>query len=344
MKRKTIKDLPITGLISSYNPTWALLETVESMFKGGASVVIVVDDGSPKPDAAAIFEAVEALGAKVIHPGKNVGKASALKSGFPHVPVGSVIAQSDDDTLVGNLLIPMRLIARNKADIVDIRVETNHTKSLLGLIQELDYWMINAVIKRLQHWFRARLWMSGASAMYSYEAGKVLLMVQALTITEDTEGMFRAREHGLRVIFLSKKEAQFITMVPETFKGLRRQWKRWAQGNGQVIGLYGLGGRLKRVTLMNCFAWIALVILPVLAIIVSGIIPTLEWLAGFSLVISIIGAICLRRFAVILVFWLLPIISYVWIFHALEGIIIAIKEPICPEDLTWESPERTSFQ
>jgi len=82
MKRKTIKDLPITGLISSYNPTWALLETVESMFKGGASVVIVVDDGSPKPDAAAIFEAVEALGAKVIHPGKNVGKASALKSGF----------------------------------------------------------------------------------------------------------------------------------------------------------------------------------------------------------------------------------------------------------------------
>lgn len=148
----------------------------------------------------------------------------------------------------------------------------------------------------------------------------------------------------MRVRFCSRKKAQFITMVPEEYKSLRRQWKRWSQGNGQVIGLYGLGGRLRRVTLMNIFAWVALIIFPILAIIISGFIQTLEWLLGFSLVISIIGAISLRRFAVIFVFWLLPVISIVWIFHAIEGLAKASKEPMSPKHLTWVSPKRTTFR
>jgi hypothetical protein len=95
---------------------------------------------------------------------------------------------------------------------------------------------------------------------------------------------------------------------------------------------------------MNIFAWVALVIFPVLAVLISGIIPTIEWLLGFSLVIAIIGAISLRRLAVILVFWLLPIISVAWIFHAVEGLLKAAKEPMTKKHLTWESPKRTTFR
>ena len=178
------KDLPLIGLIASKNPVSALEATVNSLFKGGASRVVVVDDGSDDPDSAAVFNNVEKIGAEVIHLKINVGKAKALRAGFLIFPEACIVVQTDDDTLAGKLSGPAQLIKDGKADIVDIRVETTRTHSLLGLMQELDYWMINAIPKRLQDYFSARLWMSGASVMYSYEAGKVIILERAHSITE----------------------------------------------------------------------------------------------------------------------------------------------------------------
>lgn len=343
MRNVQIAKAQITGLIASKDPIWTLVQTVDSLFKGGASRVIVVDDGSTDPDSLLVFERVAEMGAEVLHLSKNVGKAAALGQGFRAISFGDIIVQTDDDTLSGDLSIPLAMLAKSKADIIDIRVESNHTQTVLGMLQELSYWMVNFFVKRLHNILRARLWMSGASIMYTYTAGKILLMEESMTATEDTEGLFRARKRGLSVRYCSKKASQFTTMVPEDFPSLRRQWKRWSLGGAQVLGIYGLGGGRKMVAVVNLFAWFIVVVEPFPVMAYMGLEYTLEWIFGFAILCGIAGAICLRRPKLAFIGILLPLMCELWAFCVVEGLVAAIKQPLSVNNLTWKSPKRTSF-
>jgi cellulose synthase/poly-beta-1,6-N-acetylglucosamine synthase-like glycosyltransferase len=332
----------IVGLIASKNASPALIGTVASLFAGGAERVVVIDDGSDSPDSAAVFDQAEAAGALVIHLPENAGKAAALRVGFGEVAEGSLIVQVDDDTLAGDLSGPAQMILDGKADIVDIRVETTKTGTFIGWVQELNYWMTNAFVKRLQDVFKVRLWMSGASVMYTYEVAKVLLLEPARTMTEDTEGLYRARSKGFDMRYCSKKASTFTTMVPETVLGLRRQWQRWATGSGQVMGIYGLGGGLKKIAIANCISWINLLVIPIPFLMLFGVESALLWMLGFGAMWGIAGSIFLKRARLVLVGVFLPLMSVAWAIHAVEGLYRARSASTSPEAgcLTWESPVR----
>lgn len=351
MTRKYRFNYPIVALIASKNPVAALELTVDSLFKGGASKVIVVDDGSDSLDAATVFAAVEKRGATVIHLPKNVGKAQALKQGFRQIPTKSIIVQTDDDTIAGDLRGPAEMIRSRRADIVDIRIETIRSNSILAVVQEMAYWLMNAVLmnavaKRLQDYARARLWMSGASVMYNHKAGRELILGRSHTITEDTEGLFRARSKGHKVRYYSKKDAQFLTMVPEDFRGLRKQWQRWAMGNGQVIGLYGLGAGNLRIFIVNLIAWFDLLVWPIIPYIYHGILASLAWTFGAGAVLGVLCAAKLKSWHIALVGVLFPLLSALWAYHALEGLVCAYIQSRSGKQmsLTWVSPKRTELK
>jgi cellulose synthase/poly-beta-1,6-N-acetylglucosamine synthase-like glycosyltransferase len=328
------------GLIASKNPSETLVRTVQSLFRGGCTRAVVVDDGSDKPESMAIFDRVEELGATVIHLEHNIGKARALKAGFHTLEPGCVIVQTDDDTVAGNLAGPLAMIQDGITDIVDIRIEVMRTSSMIGLIQEFGYWAINALAKRVQNWLRARTWISGASVMYSYDAGVVLIQEDALSITEDTEGLFRARKRGFRVRYYSRRQAQFLTMVPEDVSGLLRQWQRWATGNGQIIRRYGLGGGNVRVALVNLVSWL-LVLAPALAVLNFGT-RSLMFILGGGLIYGVTGAAFLKRPRVIIGGLVFPIISLVWMTVSLLGLWRAWHiSRTGASQLTWVSPKRT---
>lgn len=337
---------PLVGFIASKNATPALEKTVGSLLRAGARKVIVVDDGSDKIESQTVFDAIELQygnRATVLHLPKNIGKAAALREGFKLILPGSIIIQTDDDTIAGESLRGAAdLIRRGKTDIVDIRVEVVRTASILGLSQELDYWAINAIVKRIQNWVRARTWMSGASVMYSYAAGEVLILPEAHSITEDTEGLFRAHSKGLQVRFYSRRSEQFYTMVPEDFKGMRRQWQRWATGNAQVLSLHKLGGGNLRVAASNGLSWLqTLMMMPVLSSILFGVASTLEWMFISGMIIGMIGAVSMRRPVLALLGWTLPIASALWAYHAVEGIFLARqRQRTGNTTLTWTPPVR----
>jgi len=337
-----IRSEPLIGLIASKNPVPALIETVRSLYRGRVTGVIVVDDGSDDETARAIFNRAEKAGAKVIHLKKNVGKAKALQAGFRAMPRGAIIVQTDDDTLAGDLSGPLSLIQNGKADIVDIRVEVMKTKTLIGAVQELAYWLANAISKRLQNWLRARTWMSGASVMYNYEAGKVLIMEEAFSMTEDTEGLFRARTWGFKVRFYSGYKARFMTMVPEDAKGLIKQWRRWTTGSGQIIGKYGLGGGYTRIAVVNLFGWLYMLV-PIYEGI-NSILVTVIWMLGTGVTFGILGAIRLRRAKIALIGVFLPILQLLWLAMAFAGLWFAwrLHRKGGAKDMTWVSPKRTT--
>lgn len=346
MARKYRFNYPIVALIASKNPVAALEVTVASLFKGGASRVIVVDDGSDSLDAADVFAAIKKQGAEVVHLPKNVGKAQALKQGFRQIPTRSIIVQTDDDTIAGDLRGPAEMLRSRKADIVDIRIETIRSSSVLAVAQEMSYWLMNAIAKRIQDYARARLWMSGASVMYNHKAGKELILGRSHTITEDTEGLFRARAKGHKVRYYDRKDAQFLTMVPEDFRGLRKQWQRWAMGNGQVIGLYGLGAGNVRIFAVNLIAWIDLLVWPVVPYIYHGVLVTLAWTFGSGVILGILCAAKLKSWRIALVGVLFPLLSALWAYHALEGLVRAYVHARSGKQmsLTWVSPKRTQLK
>lgn len=339
------QELPLIGLIASKNPVPALEATVNSLYAGGASRVIVIDDGSDDPDSKPVFKRVEKNGAEVIHLKKNVGKSNALRAGFLILPENCIIVQTDDDTLAGDLTKPAQLIRDGKTDIVDIRVEVIKTSTLIGYVQELAYWMVNAVVKRLQDYCNARLWMSGASAMYSYEAGKVLLLEKSYCMTEDTEGLFRARAKGFRAKYYSNHDSQFLTMVPEDMSGLHKQWKRWTTGNGQVINLYGFGGGSFRVAAVNIIFWADMLLVPIPEYIKYGLVSSFVWAFGMGILTGLVGAIRLKRYRLAIIGIFFPLFSIWWILHALQGLYLANKLSKKGETtMTWVSPKRTAVE
>lgn len=345
--RRTMKrrlDYPIIGLIASKNPVDALVSTVRSLFAGGAIRVVVVNDGSDDPSSARVFKKVVKAGGEVIHLSKNVGKAKALQEGFKILPSRCIIMQTDDDAICGSLGVPAEIIRSRKADIVDIRIEASRTKSLIGQLQEVSYWLMNAVAKRVQDLLRARLWLSGCSIMYSYAAGKQLIMRKAYTMTEDTEGLFRARQKGLTVRYCADKSSTFITMVPEDLRSVRKQWQRWTTGNAQVMSIYGLGGGNMRVAVVNLLAWLYLLILPVLPFLYNGALMTLIWWFINGILIGIIAAVRLKRNYLIVVGVVFPLVGLLWSYHAIEGFWLAYRRTKSTNSvsLAWVSPKRST--
>jgi cellulose synthase/poly-beta-1,6-N-acetylglucosamine synthase-like glycosyltransferase len=338
-------DAPLVGLIASKNPVTALIQTVHSLLAGGCDSVIVVDDGSDNPESLRVFDAVDDVAhARVIHLSQNVGKAKALRAGFQELPAGCIVVQTDDDTLAGDLSGPVRLIRTQKADIVDIRVEVVKTRSFLGWIQELDYWFMNAVVKRLQDGIRARTWMSGASVMYTYHAGEVIIMEEKISMTEDTEGLNDARKHGFRVRFYARHAGQFLTMVPEDTRSLVKQWRRWCTGNGQVIRKHGLGAGNLRIATAHLMWWLALPA-SIFLEFTRGLTNVAMSFAA-CIVIGVIGAIRLRRLRLAAVGIFLPALAILWTVIAFAGLWFAwkIERARRQGDVfvgVWSSPPRT---
>lgn len=70
-------------IIPALNPTAMLADLVARLFKAGFSHVVVINDGSA-PDWTSPFDTVAKLGAHVVTHERNLGKGSALKSGFKY--------------------------------------------------------------------------------------------------------------------------------------------------------------------------------------------------------------------------------------------------------------------
>jgi len=342
MKRRL--NYPIIGLIASKNPVNALVLTVQSLFDNGAVRVVVVDDGSDDPASRRVFKAVEKIGGEVIHLSKNVGKAKALQEGFKTIHFRSIIIQADDDAICGDLQRPAELIRSRKADIVDIRIEAARTTTLIGQVQEISYWLMNAVAKRVQDILRARLWLSGCSLMYSHAAGKELIMRQAFTLTEDTEGLFRARKKGMAVRYCSSKTSAFVTMVPEDFMSVRKQWQRWTIGNAQVMSIYGFGGGNPRVATVNVLSWLYLLVLPILPFVYDGPLMTLIWWFINGIIIGALAAVRLKRPYLLIIGVVFPLVGLLWTYHALEGFWLAYRRTRRGGNisLAWVSPKRSA--
>ncbi|WP_424766932.1 glycosyltransferase family 2 protein [Paenibacillus sp. sgz302251] len=226
---------PITILIACYNEEAGIANTISYIATQdyeGEITVIVIDNNSTDRTAAAAQAAGNELGLhlKVLYepmPGKN----HALNAALAHVET-ELILTLDADTLlhtsaVSNIVARLLTAPKEVCAVAGAVLVRNGRDNFLAKIQEWDYFLGIASIKRLQGLFQGTLVAQGAFSLYKLDAVK-LVSGWPDAIGEDIVLTWRFLANGWKVYF--EPLAVAFTDVPVSFYHFFRQRSRWARG------------------------------------------------------------------------------------------------------------------
>ena len=228
----------ITVLIAAYNEEAGIYDTLLSLSKQHyprGLIVKVIDNNSkdntkseilraindfPDLDIEYIFEPVQ-------------GKYAALNTGLSTVSTRFMITIDADTWLNEDALIKLvyRMVYENRnksvAAIAGTIFVRNSRDSIIAKMQEWDYFMSIASIKRCQGLFQSTLVAQGAFSIYDTAAVKALGGWKD-SIGEDIVLTWELLSKGYRTYYCD--DAIAFTNVPVKMKVFVRQRTRWARG------------------------------------------------------------------------------------------------------------------
>lgn len=230
---------PVSILVAAYNEQDCVAETIQWLLRqqyAGEVEILVIDDGSGDRTRDIVRELIAAgtpapFRLKLIEQPRNAGKAHALNTGLAAAS-HQLIVTVDADTLLfaGALerLVTNQLTSPpHTAATAGTVLVRNSRRNLLTKLQEWDYFLGIAVVKRVQSLLQGTLVAQGAFSIYRRE---LLQQVGGWpdTVGEDIVLTWALLELGHRVGYA--EDAFVFTNVPESYGAFYRQRKRWARG------------------------------------------------------------------------------------------------------------------
>jgi len=225
---------PVTVLIAAFNEE----HTLEETFRGLASQdypapvhIIVVDDGSHDGTLATLARLVGRFPNLRVVPAPRGGKAMALNYGLAAVQT-DLVATIDADTFLHPQAL-RRIVARMLTDpphtaaVAGAVLVKNSRDNLLTRLQEWDYFLAIASVKRQQSLYQGTLVAQGAFSLFR-RAALFEIMGWSPVVGEDIFATWALQKRGYRIGF--EATACAFTRVPTTWRGLNRQRQRWARG------------------------------------------------------------------------------------------------------------------
>lgn len=271
---------PITVLVAAFNEEEAIEDCVRfalgSRYPGHLRV-IVVDDGSADGTSLKVHEMLGDPRLRLIRI-PNGGKANALNAALAQVTT-PLVATLDADTL----LLPQslaRAVARldqSPDDTVAVAggvLVRNSRAGLVARMQEWDYFVGIASVKREQGLMRGTLVAQGAFSVYTAAALRQAGGWPDM-IGEDIVLTWAMLEAGGRTTH--EPTAIAFTDVPVTLRAFARQRQRWARG--MIEGLRAFGWRLLRRRRMYAHA-----------VAVNWVFPLLDFAVTFAVIPGIVLA------------------------------------------------------
>lgn len=228
-------EKPVTILIAARNEVSRIRETVKYIhnqdYKGNITVLVADNNSSDSTIEAARSACREyGLHFKYVEE-KQVGKFNALNAGLDTVDTELMITL-DADTLLHRSAV-RHIVARMLSAPDDVCAVAggvlvrNSRDNLITKLQEWDYFLSIASIKRLQGLYQGTLVAQGAFSLYKTEAVRNV-GGWPNAIGEDIVLTWNFLKKNLRVYY--EPLAVAFTEVPATFKHLFRQRSRWARG------------------------------------------------------------------------------------------------------------------
>jgi biofilm PGA synthesis N-glycosyltransferase PgaC len=225
----------VTLLVAAYNEEKTIFNTLQYLANQdyqGEINVFVINNNSTDNTEKEIMKAKRALhlNISILHETKQ-GKFHALNKGLQHV-ITPYLITLDADTLlhpsaVRYLVSRMKSSPANVCAVAGSVLVRNSRETIWTRIQEWDYFLGIASIKRLQGLYQGTLVAQGAFSLYKTEC---VLRVQGWpdAIGEDIVLTWRLLHNGWKVYF--EPLAIAFTDVPTSLGQLVKQRSRWARG------------------------------------------------------------------------------------------------------------------
>jgi biofilm PGA synthesis N-glycosyltransferase PgaC len=240
--------VPVTLLIAAYNEQDCIRETLESVARQSYPApveILVIDDGSTDRTREIVREVIAAgqrpanQTLKLIEMPRNGGKALALNAGLAQA-AHDLVATIDADTVLyraalSRLIVNQLCSPSNTAATAGTVLVRNSRVNLITRLQEWDYFLGIAVVKRVQSLLQGTLVAQGAFSVYRKE---VLRQIGGWrnTVGEDIVLTWAMLERGYRIGYA--ENAFVFTNVPETYDAYYRQRKRWSRGLIEAFKAY----------------------------------------------------------------------------------------------------------
>ena len=227
------KEEDVTILIPVYNAKKSIEETLDSIKKQkycGKIYVKIIDDGSTD-ETLELLKSINLDSNMTLIETKHNGKAVALNKGLETVCTDYTIT-IDNDTVLHPLAIRniMNKLTNSDKKIVATAgclFVKNAKKKLITKIQEWDYTLGIFGVKLLQGNYNSTLVAQGAFSAYKTKILKEIGGWQNC-VGEDIVLTWQLLSNGYETNFA--KNAIAYTEVPEKYKKLGNQRKRWARG------------------------------------------------------------------------------------------------------------------
>lgn len=227
--------VPVTVLVAAYNEQECIYNTLqyiaEQDYDSDIHVIVINNNSNDNTDLE-VLRAKEDfnLNLTLIHE-KKPGKFHALNTGLHHVDTQLFITL-DADTIIHPSAIQF-LVARiqsspaNVCAVAGSILAKNSRESIWTRIQEWDYFLAIASIKRLQGLYQSTLVAQGAFSLYRTECVKEVGGWPD-AIGEDIVLTWRMLKNNSKVYF--EPLAVAFTDTPSTLRHLAIQRSRWARG------------------------------------------------------------------------------------------------------------------
>lgn len=233
--KETCPTEDITILVAAYNEELGIFNTLkyikEQEYRGRINT-IVINNNSNDSTCFEVERAKKELGMDILllHENK-AGKFNALNYGLNFVQTEYVITL-DADTLIHKKSVNY-LVSRIKSSPNDVcavagsMLVRNSRDNLLAKIQEWDYFLSIASIKRMQGLYQGTLVAQGAFSLYKTSVVKSV-GGWSDAIGEDIVLTWKMLKQGYRVYF--EPHAVAFTDVPIKLSHFVKQRSRWARG------------------------------------------------------------------------------------------------------------------
>lgn len=231
----------ITILVAAYNEEKSIADTINSIFGQnypGELEVIVIDDGSTDTTAA-ILNNINDPRLRPLILSKNGGKSSALNAGL-EIASHEIVITVDADTYLYKEALKI-LVARyindppNTVAVAGAISVRNSRQNIITKFQEWDYFHGIAVIKRVQSLYQGTLVAQGAFSLYSRDVVREI-GGWSNCVGEDIVLSWGMLIRGYRIGYA--ENAVVFTNVPENYKQLFQQRRRWARGMFEALRAY----------------------------------------------------------------------------------------------------------
>ena len=230
---KKQREDDVTVLIPVYNAKDSIKETIESIKKqkySGKIYINIIDDGSTD-GTLELLKSID-LGPNItLIETKHKGKSNALNIGLDNVKTAYTVTIDSDTVLhplaIRNIIDKLKKSNEKTVATAGCLFVKNGKKSFITKMQEWDYTLGIFGVKYIQGNYNSTLVAQGAFSAYKTRILKEIGGWQNC-VGEDIVLTWQLLSKGYETNFA--KNAIAFTEVPEKFRGLGKQRKRWARG------------------------------------------------------------------------------------------------------------------